>query len=83
MHIRIYYKAYNKISFFLIFFKESIYVGTQSIPSITRRKESKSQGDIYKAKTLGNLNQIRILKALTIKCGHKGFNIDKRIIFIS
>ena len=59
--------------------------------NLTRRKESKSQEDIYKAKTLGNLNHIRILKNSTIRyeleeleflC-HKGFNIDKRIIFIS
>ena len=97
MHIRIYYEAYDKIAFFLILFKESINVGTQSIPrttasmNLTTRKESKSQEDIYKAKTLVNLNHIGILKDSTIKCeleepeflSHKGFNIDKRIIFIS
>ena len=97
MHIRIYYEAYEKIAFFLILFKESINVATQSIPrttasmNLTRRQESKSQEDIYKAKTLGNLNHIRILKDSTIKykleepqfLSHKGFNIDKRIIFIS
>ena len=69
-------------------------MGTQSIPrttvsmNLTRRKELKSQEDIYETKTLGNLN---ILKDSTIKYGleeseflsHKGFNIDKRIIFIS
>ena len=52
MHIRIYYEAYHKIAFFLILIKESINVGTQSIPrttasmNLTRRKESKSQEDI-------------------------------------
>ena len=46
---------------------------------------------VYKTKTLGNLNHLRILKDQTIKYGleepefltHKGFNIAKRIIFIS
>ena len=97
MHIRIYYEAYDTVAFFLILFKESINVGTQSIPrttasmNLTRRKESKSQEDIYKAKSLGNVNRIRILKDSTIKyeleepeiLSHIGSNFDKRIIFLS
>ena len=58
---------------------------------IADKEKSKSQEDIYKAKTLGNLNHIRILKDSTIKyeleepefLSHKDCNIDKRIIFIS
>ena len=89
-------KLTTKLHFFLyssrkvLTWELNLYQGLQTM-NLTRRKESKSQEDIYKAKTLGNLYHIRILKDSTIKyeleepefLSRKDCNIDKRIIFIS